>query len=135
MLASDGVPVLRDHFNDTRQILDRPPCHRDKLCPYSVSAMPKFDTDMVCRGHNPTPANAMPSTCAENQHNARLYNGFLRLLLHLLQLLRGRALLIASLVFHSSSFHHWTASRTTAWVVQRLVLRWKLTPNAASDRG
>jgi hypothetical protein len=63
MLASDGVPVLRDHFNDTRQILDRPPCHRDKLCPYSVSAMPKFDTDMVCRGHNPTPANAMPSTC------------------------------------------------------------------------
>jgi hypothetical protein len=45
--------------------------------------MPKFDTDMVCRGHNPTPANAVPSTCAENQHNARLYDGLLAI--HFLQ--------------------------------------------------
>src|ERR1700722_6400804 len=45
-------------------ILDRPSCHCDKLCLYSISAMPKFDADLVCHGQ--------PSTCAENQHNTRL---------------------------------------------------------------
>jgi len=65
MLASDGVPVLRGHFNGTRQSWTVRPA----IVTGFVHIPSKLDVDF---GHNPTPANAMPSTCAENQHNARL---------------------------------------------------------------